>query len=413
MFNKILIIDDNIAFTNALVASLKSNLDVSIDTVDDYTDIDLDTILKYDLYIIHLTDITKESISYLSNLDKLIIVLAEQDTQETRKEILSLNVTDYVIINTTSSHKIVSLIVKRLANNANKTILIVDDSKLSLMQISMILEMQNLNYIECANGQEAWEYLQKTNSEKIDLVVTDYEMPFMNGYELVQNIRTQYHLEELPVLVISATEDSFMIPKFLKAGANDYINKPFIYEEFIARITNALSLVDMFKKIKNMAMTDYLTGINNRVYFYEAGANTLEISRRAQQPVAIAMLDIDNFKKINDTYGHEVGDKALIHITNVVKQALRRSDIFVRFGGEEFVILLPNCSHEQAVLVMQKVCKLVAKSTLYIDEGIKLNITISIGVTSQIDTIDNMVELADKYMYHAKNNGKNQVYSQD
>ena len=162
-----------------------------------------------------------------------------------------------------------------------------------------------------------------------------------------------------------------------------------------------------------MAMTDSLTGLNNRIYFYEAGVNTLEVSRRAQQPVAIAMLDIDDFKKVNDTYGHKIGDKALIHISNTIKKALRRSDIFVRFGGEEFVILLPNCPHKQAVNVMNKVCKLVQKSLLVINNEKTLSITISIGVTSEIDTIDNMLEIADKYMYIAKKNGKNRVYSQE
>lgn len=411
MFNKILIIDDDITFSKTLMSSIEVDIHAEIKIINDYTNIDVDKLIDYDLYIIRLNDATTKNIKYLSNLDKLILVLTNQDTQEIRKEILSLNVTDYIITNTQSSHNMVSLIAKRIDNNAHKTILIVDDSKLALTQLSMILDTQNLNYIQCNNGQEAWEYLTKPNAKKIDLVVTDYEMPLMNGYELVQKIRSQFHLEELPILVISGTEDSFMISQFLKAGANDYINKPFIHEEFIARITNSLSLVSMFHKITNMAMTDYLTGINNRIYFYEAGANLLEIARRTQQTISIAMLDIDNFKKVNDTYGHEVGDKVLIHLTKTIKKALRRSDMFVRFGGEEFVVLLPNCPHKQALQVMNKVCQLVAKSKLKIKQDIELQITVSIGVSSQIETLDNMLEIADKYMYYAKNNGKNQVYS--
>lgn len=413
MFNKTLLIDEDSSFINTVSANIKSALSTFVDTIFDYSNINLDNITNYNLYIIRLNEQTKETIKYLSNLDKLILILTNEDTKETRKEILSLSVTDYIITNSKSSATTVTMIVKRLDNNSHKTVLIVDDSKLSLMQLSMVLETQNLNYVQCSNGQEALDYLRRPNSKKIDLVITDYEMPIMNGYELLQNIRKKFHLEELPVLVISGTEDHFMISKFLKAEANDYISKPFMHEEFIARVTNSLSLVSMFSEIKNMTMTDYLTGLNNRIYFYDVGVNTLEISRRAQQPVALAMIDIDDFKKINDTYGHEAGDKALIHIAKSIKKVLRRSDIFVRFGGEEFVILLPNCPHEQAVNIMNKVCKLIEKSILILNDTTKISMTVSIGITSEINTIDNMLEIADKYMYTAKKTGKNRVYSEE
>lgn len=250
MFNKILLIENNISFANAVSSSLESTLNTTVDMIQDYSNINFQSIINYDLYIIRLDELTKETIKYLSNLERLILVLANEDTKETRKKILSLNITDYIITNSKASPQEISTISKNLDNNSHKTILAVDDSKLALIQISMILGTQNLNYIQCSNGEEAWEYLKKSNAKKIDLVVTDYEMPVMNGYELVKKIRTKFSLEELPVLVISGTEDSFMISKFLKAGANDYINKPFIHEEFIARITNSLSLASMFSKIK-------------------------------------------------------------------------------------------------------------------------------------------------------------------
>lgn len=288
-----------------------------------------------------------------------------------------------------------------------------DDSKLVLTQISILLDTQNIHYIQCSNGEEAWQHLQNPHSKPVDLVVTDYEMPIMNGYDLVKNIRTKYSFEELPVLVLSGTEDTYIISRFLKVGANDYITKPFINEEFLGRITNALLVVEMFTKIKSMAMTDHLTGLHNRVYFYAKGVKILENANRATQPSSIAMIDIDNFKSVNDTYGHEVGDQALIHVANTMNKALRRSDVLVRFGGEEFVILLPNCPHAQAMKVMQKLCDFVAKTPLDITTDTKLTITISIGLTSQIKNVDQMLETADKYMYTAKQNGKNRVHTEE
>jgi diguanylate cyclase (GGDEF)-like protein len=287
----------------------------------------------------------------------------------------------------------------------------VDDSKVVLAQMSILLESQNLNYIQFSDAREALEYLDNPKSKKINLVITDYEMPLMNGYEFVKKIREKHSFEELPLLVVSGSEDTYMISRFLKIGANDYITKPFIKEEFLGRIKNALSLGGMFEKIKNMAMSDHLTGLHNRVYFYDTGTKVFDMTKRASNPVAISMIDIDNFKIINDTYGHEIGDRALIHVAKTIKSSLRNSDILVRFGGEEFVVLLPNCEHEQAVKVMEKVCANVANTSLKIEDDRELHITVSIGVSPMKESIDSMVEEADKFMYIAKKSGKNRVYT--
>ncbi len=412
LFKKILIVDNDIQFNTTLKEKLEHSHQVNVTSIKDL-DANIENLLEYELYIVRLDDTTDDIIKELTNKDKFVILVTQFDNKEIREKILAYHVSDYVVTNSPSSVDFVYKIVQRIQSNAQKTILTVDDSKLVLTQMAILLSSQNIHYVQCSNGEEAWQYLQSTNSKKIDLVITDYEMPIMNGYDLVKNIRTRFSFEELPVLVVSGSEDTFMISRFLKVGANDYITKPFINEEFMGRINNALLITEMFNKIKSMAMTDHLTGIHNRVYFYEAGVKILENANRAKQESAIAMIDIDNFKSVNDTYGHEAGDKALIHVANTIKRALRRSDVLVRFGGEEFVILLPNCPHKQALQVMQKVCDMVAKSPCHIDNDTDLRITISIGVTSIIKDVDEMLETADKYMYEAKQSGKNRVVSQD
>lgn len=412
MFKKILIVDNDIRFNRNLQNNIASNLQVSPSSVTDF-DETIEDLLSYDFYIIRLHEKTDALIQTLSDKNKFIVLITRHDNQDTRDKILSYNVSDYVVTNSDSSSDFICKIVKRIASNSKKTILVVDDSKLILTHTSMLLHSQNINSILCLDGKEAWEHLNDTNAKEIDLVITDYEMPHMNGYDLVKNIRNKYSFEELPVLVVSGSQNTYMISRFLKVGANDYITKPFMNEEFIGRINNSLLISGMFKKIKSMAMTDALTGLHNRLYFYEAGVKIFENATRANQPSAIAMIDIDNFKKVNDTYGHEAGDKALIHVANTMKKALRRSDVLVRFGGEEFVILLPNCSHDQAVKVMEKVCSITAASPCQINADTKLSITISIGVTSALTDIDKMLETADKFMYKAKKRGKNRVFSQE
>ncbi|SFV69975.1 hypothetical protein MNB_SM-4-594 [hydrothermal vent metagenome] len=374
---------------------------------------DIEDLLHYDLYIIRLDEKTNTIIEKLTDNDKYVIIITDYDNQDVREKILSYQVSDYVITNSEASADFVCKIIKRLSSNAEKTILIVDDSKLVLTQLSILLSSQNLNSVQCLDGELAWKHLTDMNAKKIDLVITDYEMPNMNGYELVKNIRTKYSFEELPVLVVSGSENTYMISRFLKVGANDYITKPSINEEFIGRINNSLLIASMFSKIKDMAMTDQLTGLHNRLYFYEAGVKILTNVTRAGQKSAIAMIDIDNFKSVNDTYGHEAGDKALIHVGNTMKKALRSSDVLVRFGGEEFVIILPNCSHSKAIKVMQKVCNLVANSPCHLENDIDLTITISIGITSKLKDVEEMIKTADEYMYEAKKSGKNRVFSQD
>jgi len=410
MFQKTLVIDNDTRFSHGLGMCMESAINTQTTIVNDLA-YQVDDSSTYDLYIIRLDDRTHETIMRLSNDDKFIILMTNHDTEKTREKILSYSITDYVITNSMMSKRYICEISQRLKSNSKKTVLCVDDSKLVLSQISMLLETQNLNYIQFNDAREALKYLDDPKSKKIDLVVTDYEMPHMNGYELVKKIRDKHSLEELPLLVLSGSEDTYMISRFLKVGANDYITKPFIKEEFLGRVKNALSLGEMFEKIKNMAMTDHLTGLHNRVYFYDAGTKVFDMTKRASNPVSIAMIDIDNFKIINDTYGHEIGDQALIHVSQTIKESLRTSDILVRFGGEEFVILLPNCNHEQAVNVMEKVCSNVANSSLIIEDERELNITISIGVSPMKDSIDDMVDQADKFMYVAKKSGKNRVYT--
>lgn len=412
MFKRTLIIDDDVLFAEAVSIGLEKNIDTDINVVYDLEEV-VEDVLEYDFYVIRYDEVTDALITQLSDAKKFVVLTTAEDTQEVRNKIFSYGISDYVTSMSIISAPYVAKIAKRLLENAKRNILLVDDSEMMLRQTSLLLDTQNLHSVQCTDAKEALAYLNDPSSPKVDLLITDYEMPIMNGYFFTKEVRENFSFEELPILVLSGTQDKYIISRFLKIEVNDFVSKPFINEEFLGRIANTFLLSDMFKQIKSMAMTDQLTSANNRTYFNETGVKILDISKRSGKPISLAMIDIDNFKRVNDSYGHDVGDQALIHVANICQNNIRVSDIFVRFGGEEFIVLLPNCSAEDATQTMEKVRKAIAEFPLTVMKDIDLSITVSIGVTSESETIDNMLKKADAFMYEAKQTGKNKVCSQN
>ncbi len=248
MFKTTLIIDNDTRYVDTLQQKLQTRFELSYTIVTDFDTItNIHDILAYDLYFIRLNIHTVSLIDTLSDEEKTVIVLTNKYDDKTRNKILSLGVSDYIITDNNSHGAIALNIVQRLANNENITVLLVDDSIVILSSLSILLDTQNLNYVACKSAYEAWEYLNNPESKKIDLIISDYEMPQMNGYELTKRVRSKYTKEELPILLLSGTQENSMIAKFLKAGVNDYIAKPFITEEFINRVSNTLTMLEIYK----------------------------------------------------------------------------------------------------------------------------------------------------------------------
>ncbi len=251
MFKSVLIIDNDIRYVDSLQQKLQSKFDFTYEIVTDFEDIQKITkVSEYDLYFIRLNLHTLPLIDKLDDDEKTIIVLTNKWDEDTRSKILALGVTDYIITDN-SAHGMTALnIVQRLVNNKQRNILLVDDSVVILNTLSILLDVQNLNYIKCKSAYEAWDYLNDEQSKKIDLIICDYEMPGMSGYDLTKRVRSKYLKEELPILLLSGTQEESMIAKFLKAGVNDYIPKPFINEEFINRLSNTLNTLEMYRALK-------------------------------------------------------------------------------------------------------------------------------------------------------------------
>ena len=272
-----------------------------------------------------------------------------------------------------------------------------------------MLENLFFEVITVAHGEEALGMLQA--KPDISLVLTDYNMPVMNGLELTYEIRQTYSKDELCILALSGNEDSEVSALFLKHGANDYIKKPFSKEEFSCRINNSIEALENIQTIMNYANRDYLTGLYNRRYFYSAMSEYIEDVKLSGEQFAVAMIDIDHFKNVNDTYGHDIGDKVIVTVADILRSSTSPRDLVSRFGGEEFCVVLKNINRYSAQDILARIHTEVANYSLQIDKERVVNFTISIGAVLYQDgeSLDDAINEADMLLYQAKKEGRNRL----
>jgi len=356
-----------------------------------------------------LPDAPKGEVISLTNSNDIPSVILTGTLDNSIKDlILKNNVIDFILKDNPKSIKSAVNSVLRVLKNYESTVLIVDDSAVYRKTLSQYLSKINLNVIEAKDGQEALDIINNENST-ISLVITDYEMPRVDGVELTFTLSEKYNKDELGIIAISASEHENVIAKFLKFGANDFINKPFTYNEVVTTVDSNLELLDLFVQIKNMANKDFLTGAYNRRYFFDSGKNIFLKTKRKNSALAVAMLDIDKFKNINDTYGHDVGDVAIKEVKRIIDESLRKSDLMARFGGEEFCILLEDISPEDTQRLFEKIRLNFENNKINMGET-TISYTVSIGIQYGIaDSLEEMIRLSDEALYYAKENGRNQV----
>ena len=336
------------------------------------------------------------------------LVLTASINDDLKNILLQNQILDYIIKGGKRGidHAVDSAI--RVLKNQGKYILIVDDSSVQLSQTVNILERMKFKIVTATNGLEAYGILHNSNI-KFSLVLTDFNMPKMDGMDLTLKIREEFDKDELSVIVLSASDTPSLSSQFISVGANDFLNKPYSEIELITRINSNLELLELFEKTRDMANKDFMTGSYNRRYFFEAGQSIFAKAKRAQKDIAVAMFDIDKFKNINDTYGHDVGDVAIIEVANILNKHLRQSDLVARFGGEEFCVLLENITLDEIEVLFEEI-RLVFEKNIIKVNNLEISFTTSIGICYGIeDDLESMIKKSDDGLYFCKNNGRNQI----
>jgi diguanylate cyclase (GGDEF)-like protein len=411
---RILIVDDSKFFSRMVRKEIAARIGAEIVTVDTLAGVKKAVEAAEEPFHLALVDIILpdssegEAAEFLMQRKVPCVVFTSFFSEDLRKMILDWNVIDYVIKETPSSLDYLMDVVERVHRNRQTKVLIVDDSKSSRQHVRGLLAGYLCQVVEAASGEEA---LQKLEAEPdIRLVITDFYMPGMNGIELVQEIRKKFDREHLAIIgLATGVSRGALSAQFIKFGANDFINKPFLPEEFFCRLAQNLRMLDLVTKLRDMAIRDALTEIHNRRFFFEAGKGLFANAKRDQIRLTAAMIDLDHFKQINDTHGHEAGDLVLKRVAALLRSHCRQTDVVVRFGGEEFAVLAVNVADASVRQFFDKVRGMIEQEEI-LYKGKPLRVTASFGVCHGARaSLDAMMKEADRLLYKAKEKGRNRV----
>ncbi len=352
-----------------------------------------------------------EAVAYVRSKNIASVVFTSSIEKSTISQIKALGVIDYIVKDSATNLDYMSRLVRRLDGNRQIKALVVDDSHVSRALMRQLLERQLLNTIEAGDGDEALALIEQ--DEDIKLVISDYEMPNMNGFELIKKVREIRSSKDLAIVGISGVGDESLAANFMRYGADDFTIKPIRAEEFGARISLCMDRRDLLNDLSYSATTDYLTGLSNRRHFLHSAKALYASAKRKQVSITCAMIDIDFFKRINDTYGHEAGDEVLKSVAASLGNRVRETDLVARFGGEEFCLLAVNINPESQDDFFNELRTTV--SDLKFDlNGESVSVTVSIGVSKSLSgSIEDMINSADKGLYEAKESGRNKVVFAD
>ncbi|MEW6087184.1 MAG: diguanylate cyclase [bacterium] len=317
-----------------------------------------------------------------------------------------------------------------MPEEAKKTILIVDDNPDDRKVLDRYLKQAGFNVEMASNVLEGIEAASK---KEISCILVDYQMPGMSGIDMLRKIKADQKLKFIPVIILTGLEQEEHILEGLSAGAEDYLGKSSSPEIIIARLNTALrvkkirdelieanetktKILEKLDKavleLKEISVRDSLTMLYHHGYFFKILNNEFLRAIRYKQNICCLMIDIDYFKKINDSYGHLFGDKVLVEIANCLKKNIRDIDFLARYGGEEFVILLYNEDYKGGFNVAQKL-KNIIEGYIFEGESFSVKLTVSIGISSLFEDgvleRDKFLNLADSALYAAKTQGRNAV----
>jgi len=409
---KVLLKTFDILFAKAIAAKITKELNCQVDIVQSINELKI--ALENSDYFVGVFEYSAESTVDMGALDYAIsrslpvVVMTESLDDNTREVFLSKNIIDYVVSKSIEEIDYLVRLLGQLGRNSKMEVLVADDFVIDRTALFEILKSQLFIAYEAKDGDEALEIL--SSNDGIKLLLTNYHMPKMDGLELVSRLRKIKNKNELAIVAISHETDESIISRFLKFGANDFIKKPFSREEFICRINNTVEHIQLIELQKKLTSLDYLTGLSNRQFFMDAGKTLHANAVRGNIELVIAMIDIDNFKLINDRYGHDVGDIVIKDFSISLRECFRTSDVICRFAGEEFCVILVGVDDKYIKSTFDKLLHMTRKRDIYTKENKIVKYTISVGVcTTLFEDFEEMIKRSEVMLFEAKQAGKDRV----
>lgn len=337
-----------------------------------------------------------------------VVILTGSVDERQRAGFLQRRVADYVSKNNLAGVDIVARLVERMHLNRETRVLVVDDSASQRAYLGALLNAHGYQTLEAADGREALAVL--VEHPEIALVITDYNMPGMDGLRMVREMRRTHSPEALGIIGVSGAMDKGILANFLKSGANDFLTKPFETEELYCRVDQNLDMLRYVREARDAANRDFLTRLYNRRYFFEQATRLHARAAAGELRLLLAMIDADHFKRINDTWGHQTGDEALVAMAGQLGRRAGREGFPARFGGEEFVCIQVLSEEADPAACLEQLRADIEAIRLHSAEGDPVPLTVSIGATTRpMGSIDEMLGIADQAVYLAKEQGRNRV----
>jgi two-component system, cell cycle response regulator len=296
-------------------------------------------------------------------------------------------------------------------------ILVVDDNQDNIEIIATRLRFRGYEILEATDGEQA---LALVREKAPDLLLLDVMLPDIDGYEISRRIKGAADLPYIPIILVTARDSTQDKVAGLDAGADDYLTKPINFPELEARVRSMLRIKRLQdelelknRELERLSISDGLTGLFNHRHIHDLMGEEFERIARTHDCMSVAMFDLDRFKAVNDTHGHQAGDRVLIELADILRETARDVDRLARYGGEEFIALMPETCIEDAAVFVERVRHEVARRPFDIGRSEPLRMTISAGVATyphdRIDSVETLVSLADQALYAAKTGGRDRI----
>ena len=295
------------------------------------------------------------------------------------------------------------------ADGTPSRILVIDDDAFSARMVDSLLRSAGFLTSFCCEPERALAVIE---AERPDLIILDVVMPGLDGFEICRRVRASPGLSLTPIIFVTLRGDVEQRVRGLEAGGNDYVAKPFEPSELVARVRSHLQRLAV---LRELAIRDGLTRCYNNKYFKERLEQEVKRAQRYQTDLTVGMLDLDHFKRVNDSYGHPAGDAVLVQVASIVLASVRSTDVVARYGGEEFGFLLVEAAVAESTVITNRMRERIARHRFELPavhgEALSVNATVSIGIASSRgdDTLATLLGRADEALYEAKASGRNRV----